>query len=177
MRRPYSIRQKFKHLQRKYLADEFAKLTAVHPRNCVHNKEVTIGPDRCVRLCSHGTELFGGDSKRGHVCERIDKATMCPMYQPRVRTMEDAARHLLNETPTEEHRRRKWPDIVILEWVLGDDAHNTREDPGLIAKFFIYLSDMFEGLAVRASRGRLTSKDITRNDKSQNTEDTAGKVD
>ena len=159
MRRQYSIRQKLKHLQRNIFEAEYRKYTSVHPYNCRHNILIDLGPGRATHVCDLGPGYFFRDKTRAIICEKVNHASMCTAYNPIYRTKEDVANKLYGETLTERERIQKWPELAALEWVLGDDIHAVRKHPNFLARFFIYIADMAEKLAIKFSKGSISSEE------------------
>lgn len=131
MRRPYEINRKYRTAQAKYFEQEVRTRCAKCPGNCIYNQAVYFNDARAeVQLCTFGQKPGERlDTTKLVVCNKVAQAVACPTYAGRYGSREDVAAALSEELKDPETRRKRFPDIEALRWVLEKDLHAYRELP------------------------------------------------
>lgn len=134
MRRPYEIWKKYRQLQKKCFEHELKMRTARCPGNCTFNQVLYFNEARAdVQLCTYGQHKPGEgekiDAAKLVVCSKVAQAVACPYYCARYKDKQAVASAMAEEMKDPEARRKKFPDVEALRWVIEQDLYAFRQFP------------------------------------------------
>ena len=150
MKRPYEVYKLYKTLQKKYLKREIERYRRVCPGNCRYN-EVVEFKDRGVKIpmCTLGNHEMGNgiemDSTKLMICSQDQQARDCNAYSPLFQGAEAVMRKIKEETSDPHTKRAKYPELSLLENVMGSTLHEFRSKrPGIITKLLFWIIETLE---------------------------------
>lgn len=155
MRRPYEIYNRFKRAQKKYLQAESESAFKVCPKNCCYNREVFFADRNLhLRMCALGQDKGQNngelDPSKLLICTSVSQAEECNAYAPRYKTEEDVVALVKEKAATPESKVKNFPELVILEWVMGNDLHSLKAArSGPLTRLIFWLVDKLETVALR----------------------------
>ena len=151
MQRPYDISRMYKYLLKKYLKKEIEMLQEVKPENCIYHRVISIGEGIRIGICNFDNQtsikLYDPNVV---ICEKCEHAKQCSAFAPIYPTEVEASTHLAEVLKDPKVKKSKFPDLLILEWVMANDLHHMKETPkGIKQKFFnIFLKFMYKFLYI-----------------------------
>jgi hypothetical protein len=159
MRQPFEIYRKYKYLLKKEMNEEIDKSLKVLPENCTYNKEIDIGERGKVRLCTLGQKVTPVLETGGLlVCEKCEQARACIAYAAKHKSREEATLALAEELKDPAEKRKRFPDLIALEWVMDNSMHGLKKDPPTkrhryllkvitkVESFLLYLEEKYRKL-------------------------------
>ncbi len=137
MRKVYTIVKMRDRLQKQSVLEAFGTHLKVCPQNCKHNQEVNIlGASGTTRVCG----IHDPSSGSILICDQDKHASSCVAYEPKFKSEVEVVDHLLELYPTAEDKKKAFPHVALLEWVLDEDLNKVKENPpGLLARIIIWM--------------------------------------
>jgi hypothetical protein len=168
MKAPYEIYKKYRKAQKKYLKQETEAATKVCPANCSYNCKVDF-PDRnmSIRMCTLGQNHDTLDPTKLLICNKDKQAEECNAYIPIYKEEEDIFKIIRDKSSNPVEKMKNYPDLVMLEWVMGNDLHNISEydKAGALTRFLFWLKEKIENLILKRNSSLLVSR---KNDNTNN---------
>lgn len=153
MKKVYSIVKMRDRLQKQSVLEAFGTHLKVCPENCKHNQEVDVlGFDGATtRVCGIHDPSTGSIL----VCNKDKHAESCVSYNPKFKNEEEVVDHLLEIYPSPEERKKAFPLVALLEWVLDEDLNKIKENPpGVFAKAIIWVQLKLDDILRKVYRCR-----------------------
>lgn len=142
MRSPGVIYRRYRQLKKKVLFERAARAKARLHENCVYGRVLTYkdkhGVDRALKGCEYAG-LCGGSFE---IC---DNPRECSAFANKW-TREDIEFQIESELDEYEVKRKKYPEIATLEWVLDKDFFEAVQNPGIFARVILWLIMTLESL-------------------------------
>lgn len=146
MRSPGVIYRKYRQIKKKILYDRTAHAFLRSHENCYYGKEVKY-------IDNEGIERFG--------VERTIKACMYNPIEDHIETCDNphecnayaskwTKKKIIDKTNEElkdsDIKRKYYPELNVLEWVLDKDLHKAVQEPNFVGKIIIKIIEILESI-------------------------------
>jgi len=130
MRQPYEIYREYQRQLKLELSKEIQMRTKVSHLNCIYNKAVTLEGQPTVRLCTFGQKLRPLlDTGELLLCNTCKQARECSAYTPKYKSKEEATTELSKELHSLDEKKRRFPVLIALEWVMDNTLFELKQKP------------------------------------------------
>lgn len=146
MRSPGVIYRRYRQIKKKILYDRVANAVQCLHENCHYGRVVTYkdeqGVGRSIKVCNYETALDQG------VIELCTKPMECNAFVNKW-TKDKINEAVDKELSDPEIKRRLYPELALMEWVLDKDLYDAVKNPGFFGNIIVKCIAFLEALMKR----------------------------
>jgi hypothetical protein len=148
MRSPGVIYRRYRQLKKKILYDRILEARKRIFDNCYYGKKVTFLNDsnveHIIKMCNYSSL----PDDRVELCFKPD---LCNAFVNK-RKKEEIIKDLEKDLSNYEIKKRYYPDLILLEWVLDKDLNEAVKKPNFIGRLIIFCIDFLEFLLKKTKK-------------------------
>jgi len=158
MKKPYLVYKKYRATQKAILNSELEKSKVVCPGNCKFNQEVFFQERNVtIPMCTWGQFDNGKevDTDKLVICSSNKQARECNTYSSRFPDEESVAMSIREKAINPEDKRKNYPELSVLEWVMDNDLHELKASSrkvGFLSRTLLWYINKLEDLLKKLNR-------------------------
>jgi hypothetical protein len=143
MRSPGVIYRRYRQIKKKILYDKLAEAHKCLHCNCHYGKRVTytdeFGIERVLKVCNYNSLL---DEGRVEGCTDPIQCNAFANKWSKEKVIEEVDKELADYNI----KKRKYPELTVLEWALDKDLNDATKNPGVFGTFIIKCIEFLESI-------------------------------
>lgn len=148
MRSPGVIYRRYRQARKKILFDRISESKNQCHGNCVYGKVLYFkddcGVERSIKMCTY-SPLYDGNF------DTCDNPVDCTAFANKW-DKADIIKQVETELSEWEIKAKKYPELVILEWVLDKDYHEALKKPNIFSRVILRIINILEYMFKKASK-------------------------
>jgi hypothetical protein len=143
MRSPGVIYRRYRQLKKKILYDKIEQAKLCRHENCHYGKDITYTDvfhlEHSIRACNYNNLL---SENKIEICTNPLECNAFVNKWSKEKIIEQAEKELLDH----DLKKKLYPEITIMEWVLDKDLYDAAKNPGFFGVFIVRCIEFLENL-------------------------------
>jgi hypothetical protein len=142
MRSPGVIYRRYRQLKKKIIYDKMSVAHKKRHQNCCYGSLLSCRDSdktTCLKICGYNSK------EESDILEICDNPEECNAFICKW-TKDQIIKNTIEELSDSKIKRRLYPELTVMEWILDKDLHEAILKPSLIGKIIVFLIDFLENL-------------------------------